>query len=238
MLGTIVNTGAIILGGLLGVLLRKGIPSNYKVTIMQGIGLSVLVIGLMGAFKTENTLLVVISIVLGSIIGEKVKIEDRLEKLGIWLENKVGKGKGSVAKGFVTASLIYCIGAMAIVGSLESGLTGNHETLFIKSLLDGISAIIFSSTLGIGVIFSAISVFLYQGLITITAGAMKYLLVEEVVREMSAIGGLLIVGIALNILEIKKISVANMLPAVFLPIFYLLLQPLIANATIVLQNLF
>lgn len=238
MLGTIVNTGAIILGGLLGVLLRKGIPDNYKVTIMQGIGLSVLVIGLMGAFKTENTLLVVISIVLGSIIGEKVKIEDRLEKLGIWLENKVGKGKGSVAKGFVTASLIYCIGAMAIVGSLESGLTGNHETLFIKSLLDGISAIIFSSTLGIGVIFSAISVFLYQGLITITAGAMKYLLVEEVVREMSAIGGLLIVGIALNILEIKKISVANMLPAVFLPIFYLLLQPLIANATIVLQNLF
>lgn len=239
MLGTIVNTVAIILGGLLGIILRKGIPENYKVTIMQGIGLSVMIIGLMGAFKTENTLLMVISIVLGSIMGEIIKIEDKLEDLGLWLEKMVGQNKEtSVAKGFVTTSLIFCVGAMAIVGSLESGLMGNHETLYIKSLLDGISSIIFASTMGIGVVFSAASVFIYQGLITMTAGAMKYLLVDEVIREMSAIGGLMIVGIALNILEIKKISVANMLPAVFVPIFYLLLQPFFMNISNILNNLF
>ncbi|AOY75747.1 DUF554 domain-containing protein [Clostridium formicaceticum] len=238
MLGTIVNTIAIACGGLLGVLLRKGIPEHYKTTIMQGIGLSVLVIGLMGAFKSGNILVVIFSIVVGSIIGEKIKIATKLDEMGLWIEGKMGKGHGSVAKGFVTASLVYCVGAMAIVGSLESGLTGNHQTLYAKSLLDGISSVIFASTLGIGVVFSAAAVFIYQGIITITAGAVKYLLVEAVIQEMSAIGGLLIVGIAFNILEIKRISVANMLPAIFLPIVYQLLQPLLLSITTILQNIF
>lgn len=238
MLGTIVNTAAIAIGGMIGMLLRKGIPDNYKSTVMQGLGLSVLVIGLMGAFKSENILLLIFSIVFGGIIGEKLKISNKLDDLGVWIENKTGKGEGSVAKGFVTASLVYCVGAMAIVGALESGLTGNHETLYAKSLLDGISSIIFASTLGIGVVFSAAAVFIYQGLITITAGAMRYLLVDEVIREMSAIGGLLIVGISFNILDIKKVPVANMLPAVFLPILYQLLEPLIFNITTILQNIF
>ncbi|SDJ95002.1 DUF554 domain-containing protein [Natronincola ferrireducens] len=238
MLGTIVNAIAIIVGGTVGLLLRKGIPDRYKVTIMQGLGLSILAIGLMGAFKSENILVVITSIVLGSIIGEKLKVSDKLDNLGIWIENRTGKGEGSVAKGFVTASLIYCVGAMAIVGALESGLTGNHETLYAKSLLDGISSVIFASSLGIGVIFSAAAVFVYQGLITLTAGAVKYLLVESVVQEMSAVGGLLIVGISFNILEIKRVSVANMLPAVFLPIFYQLLEPVFLTVTAVIQNLF
>ncbi|NLM04699.1 MAG: DUF554 domain-containing protein [Clostridiales bacterium] len=239
MLGTIVNTVAIIIGGFLGIFLRKGIPDSYKKTIMQGIGLCTLLIGLMGAFETENTLLLVVSIVLGSLIGEKINIEYRLEQLGLWLEKRtVQNGKDSVSKGFVTASLIFCVGAMAIVGSLESGLMGNYETLYIKSLLDGISSIIFASTMGIGVVFSAFSVFIYQGLITITAEAVKYLLVEDVIREMSAIGGLLIVGIGLNVLDIKKISVANMLPAIFLPILYLLLDPVFIKITNIVQNIF
>ncbi|SCY73185.1 DUF554 domain-containing protein [Alkaliphilus peptidifermentans] len=226
MLGTIVNAVAIIIGGLTGILLRKGIPDSFKNTIMQGLGLCVFIIGLSGALKSENIILVIFCIVIGSIIGEAFAIEDKLQKVGDWLEGNVGRGgEGSMAKGFVTASLIYCVGAMAIVGSLESGLTGNHETLFAKSLIDGITAVIFASTLGIGVVFSSIAVFVYQGIITFSASFVKPFLVAEVIREMSAIGGLLIMGIAINILDIKKISVGNMLPAVFLPIFYPFIEP-------------
>ncbi len=224
MLGTIVNTIAIIIGGTIGVFLRKGIPQGYKVTIMQGIGLSVSIIGLTGALETENVLLMIISVVIGTIIGELARIEDRLENLGKWLENKVGSKEDGIVKGFVTASLIYCVGAMAIMGALESGLTGKHEILFAKSLIDGITSIIFGSTLGIGVAFSSIAVFIYQGLITITAGFMKPFLAENVIKEMSAIGGILIIGISSNIMEIKKIKVGNMLPAIFIPIVYYILQ--------------
>ncbi len=220
MLGTIVNTTAVIIGGILGVLLKHGIKQNYKDTIMQGISLAVIVIGLQNAFKTQNLLLVIISIVVGSIIGEFIGINDRLNSFGDWVESKIGNGKSNFSKGFVTASLIYCVGAMAIVGALESGLSGNHQTLFAKSILDGISSIVFASTLGIGVIFSSISIFLYQGLITLGASMIKPLLTEMVINEMTAIGGILIMGISFNILKIKKINIANMLPAIFIPIIY------------------
>jgi uncharacterized membrane protein YqgA involved in biofilm formation len=165
MLGTIVNAIAIIIGGTAGVFLKKGIPEKYKDAIMQGIGLSVLIIGLSGALKTENILLLVFSTVVGIIIGEATKIEDKLENLGKWLENRFGDKEGGIVKGFVTASLVYSIGAMAVMGALESGLTGNHGILFTKSLLDGVTAIIFASTLGIGVVFSSAVIFVYQGLI-------------------------------------------------------------------------
>ena len=227
MLGTIVNALAIIAGGVLGVFLRKGIPDGYKATIMNGLGLSVFIIGLSGALGGEDILLMISSVVIGTIIGEAVKIEYGLERLGLWIENKVGAKEGGIAKGFVTASLIFCIGAMAIMGALESGLTGNHEILFAKSLIDGIMAVILASTLGIGVAFSGAAVFLYQGLITITAAFMKPFLIESVITEMSAIGGLLIMAISINVLEIKKIRVGNMLPAVFIPIIYYILQPYI-----------
>ncbi|EOD00171.1 DUF554 domain-containing protein [Caldisalinibacter kiritimatiensis] len=220
MLGTIVNSIAIIIGGIIGYFLKHGIKDKYKETIMQGLGLTVIVIGLMGALKSENVLLVIISIVIGSVIGEAMSIEYNLDRLGNWIEGKVGKTNTNFSKGFVTASLVYCIGAMAIVGALESGLTGNHQTLFVKSILDGISSIIFASTLGIGVIFSSISVFIYQGMITITASLVKTILVDSVIIEMSAVGGILIMGIGINILEIKKIKIGNMLPAVFIPLIY------------------
>lgn len=222
MLGTIVNVITIIIGSFIGIILKNGIKDEYKETIMNGIGLAVVIIGITGGIKTENTVLVIASLVLGSIIGEIISIEYKLDQLGNNMEKKLGKGDSNFSKGFVTASLVYCIGAMAIVGSLESGLSGNHETLFAKSMLDGISAIIFASTLGIGVAFSAIPVLIYQGSITLLANLIKDVLTPEVILEMSAVGGILILGIGINILGLKKIKVGNMLPAIFIPILYYL----------------
>ncbi|HZK57582.1 MAG TPA: DUF554 domain-containing protein [Clostridia bacterium] len=224
MLGTIVNVVAIAVGGTIGILLKKGIPEKYKATMMQGMGLSVSIIGLSGALETENILLLVFSMAMGVIIGEAAKIEDRLEGLGKWLENKFGNKESKIVEGFVTASLVFCIGAMAIMGSLESGLTGNHKILFTKSFIDGITAMVFASTLGIGVIFSGVAVFVYQGLITATAVLIKPFLAECAIREMSAMGGLLIVAISFNMMEIKKIRVGNMLPAIFIPVLYYILK--------------
>lgn len=227
MLGTIVNVITILIGSLVGILLKKGIKEGYKDTIMNGVGLAVLVIGITGGIETNNTVLVVASLVLGSLIGEIIGIEDRLDKLGINMEKRLGKGDSNFSKGFVTASLIFCIGAMAIVGSLESGLTGNHDTLFAKSVLDGITSMILASTLGIGVAFSAIAVFIYQGGITLLANLVKDIMTPDVVLEMSAVGGILIIAIGINILGIKKIKVGNMLPAIFIPIIYYLVTNLI-----------
>ncbi|MCQ4924165.1 DUF554 domain-containing protein [Tissierella carlieri] len=227
MLGTIVNALAIILGSLLGIGVKKGIKDDYKNTIMDGIGLAVIIIGIMGGIKSENIILVIGSIVVGSVIGEVIEIENKLDNLGDFLQDKFGGKDSNFSKGFVTASLVYCVGAMAIVGSLESGIQGNHQTLFAKSILDGISAIIFASTLGIGVAFSSIPVFIYQGSITLLANFIKDLLTVQVVNEMSAVGGLLIMAIGINILGIKKIKVGNMLPAVFIPIIYYILVNLV-----------
>ncbi|MEW8972705.1 MAG: DUF554 domain-containing protein [Tissierellaceae bacterium] len=220
MLGTVVNSLSIIFGSILGMILKKGIKEDYKNTIMDGIGLSVIIIGITGGIKSENIVLVIGSIVLGSLLGEIIDIEGKLENLANRLEKIMGRGDANFSKGFVTASLVYCIGAMAVVGALESGLLGDHQTLFAKSLIDGIAAIIFASTLGIGVLFSTISVFIYQGSIVILAGLLKDILTPEVILEMSSIGGILIIAIGINILGIKKIRVGNMLPAVFIPIFY------------------
>lgn len=229
MLGTIVNALAIAVGGVGGVVIKNGLKDQYKTTIMNGLGLAVIIIGLMGALKTEDILLIIISIVIGSIIGEALKIEWRLEGVGNFLEKRLGGGTSGFSKGFVTASLIYCVGAMAIVGSLESGLAGNHQTLFAKAIIDGISAIIFASTLGIGVAFSAVSVFIYQGIITLTASLVKVLLTDGVIREMSAVGGILIIGIGINVLEIKRIRVGNMLPAIFIPLIYYIITLIIGR---------
>jgi uncharacterized membrane protein YqgA involved in biofilm formation len=227
LLGTIVNTLAIIVGSLLGIVFRGGIPNKYQVTIMQAISLAVILIGLKMAFKTDAILLVIFSLVIGSIFGEFLKIEDRLENLGKRLETKFAKGGDGIAKGFVVASLVYCVGSMAIVGSMESGLTGNHQTLFAKSALDGLSSIIFASTFGIGVLFSSISVFVYQGILTLTSTLMKPFLIAPVINQMSGVGGLLIMAIGFNLLEIKIIRVGNMLPAIFIPLIYYMLKQLV-----------
>jgi uncharacterized membrane protein YqgA involved in biofilm formation len=226
VLGTVVNAIAIVAGSLIGLLFRGGIPQAYNQTVMQAIGLAVILIGFKGALKGENFLLIILSLAIGAVLGEGLKIEARLERLGQWLQRRFAVAGDGIARGFVTASLLFCVGSMAIVGALESGLSGDHQTLFAKSVLDGITAIIFASTLGIGVIFSAAAVFLYQGLITLTASSMREFLVPETIRQMTAVGGLLIIAIGINILEIKRIRVGNMLPAIFLPLAYFMLRQL------------
>ena len=224
MLGTIVNCLTIIAGSLVGILFRNGIPEKYNQTIMQAIGLAVILVGMKSALGCNDLLIIIISLATGSLIGEWIGIENYLEGMGKYLETKFSKTSSSFSAGFVTASLMYCVGSMAIVGSLESGLTGNHATLFAKATLDGIVSIILSSSLGIGVLFSVVPVLLYQGSITLMAGLIKPLLIPAVISQMSAIGGLLIVAIGLNMIREKKLRVGNMLPAIFIPLIYFLIK--------------
>lgn len=219
MLGTLVNTGAIITGALLGILLGTGIPQKYKDIIMQGLGLAVALIGLKMALRTNNELIVIFSLAAGAVIGEALDLEGRLENLGVKLNKLFASEDGEFVKGFVTSSLVFCVGAMAIMGSLESGLTGQHKILYAKSLLDGIGAIVFASTMGVGVVFSGISVLIYQGCITLLAGAIKPFMTEAVIAEMTATGGLLIIAISSNVLGIKSFKIANLLPAIFIAVF-------------------
>ena len=227
MLGTIINAVAIIGGSLVGLVFRKGIAENYREIIMSGISLSVVLIGIKSALGSDNLMIVIFSMIIGALIGEFLKIEERLEKIGTFLEKSVASksaDSGSFARGFVTASLVFCVGSMAIVGSLESGLTGNHQTLFAKSVLDGVTSIIFASAMGLGVLFSSFAVFLYQGMITLTAVFMKNYLVPETITHMSSVGGLLIMALGLNMLKVTSIRVGNLIPGIFLPLVYYLLQ--------------
>lgn len=223
MLGTIVNSIAVIVGCLVGLLVKDRLTEKIGTTIMNGLALCVLYIGISGTLNGGDTLIMIISIAIGALIGEAIDIDKWLNKLGYHLESKFKNNKKnniSIAEGFITASLLFCVGAMAIVGSLESGLKGNHNTLFTKSILDGISSIIFTSSLGIGVIFSAVSVFIYQGVITLGAELLSGVLSTTVVTNMSAVGGLLIIGLGFNMLGITKVKIANLLPAIFLPILF------------------
>lgn len=216
MWGTIVNVLAILAGAILGQIAGKKLSANLQLIVMQSIGLGVVLIGLQMAFQTKNVLITLISLVLGGIIGELLGLSEGLEKLGRWLENRLsgGTGTGDFSRGFVSASLLYCVGAMAIMGALESGLTGNHQILYAKSLLDGVSAIILASTLGWGVAFSGLTVFAYQGSITMLASWVGRFLNDAIIGEMTAVGGLMILAIGLGLLGIKEIKVANLLPAI------------------------
>jgi uncharacterized membrane protein YqgA involved in biofilm formation len=222
MIGTIINTALILLGTALGLLLRRGIPERIRTALMTAMGLATMLIGLKGALGTGDTLCVILCLALGSALGSAVDLELRLEHLGQWIEKRMSTGQeqGSISKGFVTATLIYCVGAMAIVGSISSALQGDHSTLIAKGIIDGLTAIVFTSTLGIGVGLSALSVFLYQGLIALLAVWVSPILTETVITEMSAVGGLLIAAIGLNLIYDKHIPVGNMLPAIFFPIAY------------------
>ena len=221
MTGTLVNAAAITVGGLVGLCLQKGIQERYKTTIMQAISLSVILIGIRSALGASDLLGVIISMAIGSLVGEAMGIEDRLEALGNYVERRFSRSTdGRFSKGLVTASLVFCVGSMAIVGSLESGLTGSHETLFAKSLLDGITSVVFASTFGSGVIFSAVPVLIYQGAITLGASMLKPFLTGDVIAQMSGVGGLLIAAIGINMLQVTRIRVGNMLPAIFLPLIY------------------
>lgn len=222
MIGAIVNTLAAIVGGLLGSLLKKGIPERFADLVQKGLALCVLYIGIKGSLVGTNTLVTILSLVLGAILGELMNIDGAIERLGAWAQRKLSKGGSRLGEGFVTASLLFCVGSMAVVGSLQSGLTGNHETIFTKSMLDFVSAIILASTLGLGVCLSGAFVLVYQGAIVLLARWAAPILSDYVVAEMSCAGSLLIVALGLNMLGITKLKVANLLPAMFLPIIFCL----------------
>ena len=222
MLGTIVNSLAVIVGGLIGILFKNVIPEKISDALLKASGLAVITVGIKLSLVGENLTLLIMSIIIGTGKGELINIEGRLDNLGAFVESKMKNKQNNVTLGFVTCTLIYCVGSMAIVGSIQSGLTGNHEILYSKALLDGIMSISMAVSMGVGVIFSSVSIFIYQGIITVLAQSMQSLLSDVVVTEMTAIGGTLIMAIGLNFLEIKRIKVGNMLPAVFLPIIYFL----------------
>jgi uncharacterized protein len=221
LLGTLINALLIIVGTIIGRLL-KNIPENMKQTVMYAIGLAVTVIGLQMGFESGQFLIVIISLVFGAVIGEWIDLDLQLNRLGQWLEAKVGKNKKgeniSIAQGFVSATLIFVIGSMAIIGSIDSGLRNDHDLLIVKGLIDGFTSIILATTLGIGVLLSAIPVILYQGTIALFATQISRLIPEEAlalfIREMTATGGIMIVAIGLNMIGLTKIRVANLLPGI------------------------
>lgn len=227
MTGVIANTLAVIIGSTIGLLCKKGIPEKFTDAIMKGIALCTLYIGISGSLKGENTIVTIISIVLGAAIGTALDLDEKLNTLGSKLESRFSANgeRGSVAKGFVTASLLFCIGAMTIVGSLTAGLTGDNQTLYTKSVLDFISAVMLTVSLGIGVMFSSLFVLLFQGSIALLAGVVSPLFTEAGINETVCTGSLLIIGLGLNLLGVTKIKVANYLPAIFLtPIIIWLLD--------------
>ncbi len=225
MLGTIVNAIAILLGGSLGLLLKNGIKERYRVIIIQAQGIAVVFVGVSGAITNlqeegAHPLLFLISLTIGALIGEWIDIERRLEQIGQFIEGKMKTSSSNVALGFATASLLYCVGTMAILGSIESGINGDHSILYVKSILDGVMSIILASSLGLGVLFSAVSVIIYQGSITMCAMWLQPFITADMLREVGIVGGILITIIGLNLLEITKIKVGNMLPAVVVPVIY------------------
>ena len=228
MLGPTVNALAIVVCGLVGCFLLRGIPSRFEDIIKKAIGLSVFFIGIRGALDSQNILLLILSMVCGAAIGEFIGIDSLLNRLGHWVEKRLGiKGDAngrSFSKGFVTASILFCGGSMAIVGSMQSGLLGNHEVLFSKSVIDGAVSIIFAASMGIGVVFSAIPVFVYQSFIVLTSIAIRDFLTAEIIREMSSVGSLIVAAIGYTLFSGKEIKVANFIPAIFIPFIYLIIE--------------
>ncbi|NLG31954.1 MAG: DUF554 domain-containing protein [Syntrophomonadaceae bacterium] len=216
MTGTIINVAAIVGAGLIGLFLRKGIPDQMSNSIKDGLGLLVAIIGIQYALGAESYAVIGISIALGAIVGEWGRLEDRLNSLGGKLENLLSMGESQFVKGFVSATLLFCVGAMAIVGSLEDGLTGNYQILLIKSILDGIFSLLFTASMGVGVIFSAVPVLLYQGVITLAAGIINPFLSDSMMNNITALGGVLITGLGMNIAGITRFRIANLLPGILL----------------------
>lgn len=218
--GTLVNIAAVCAGCLVGRLTGKLLSERVRNTMMAGLGLAVLLIGLQLALQSQQLMIVIGSLIFGGLLGELMQIESRLEAFGRTLQQRFA-GAGKITEGFVTASLLYCVGAMAIMGALQDGLSGEPTILYAKAALDGVASIALTSTLGIGVLFSIIPLALYQGAITLAAGLATTLLTEPVIVEMNAVGGLLIIAISLDLMGIKRLPVGNLLPGVFIAVGFM-----------------
>lgn len=223
MLGTVINTFGILIGSLLGRLLGKKLPKSMGNAVINSFGIFTIYLGVTGAMEIENTIVVILSLVFGTIIGEFIDIQGRVENFAYKIKGKMRGGQDNLATGFITGSLLFCAGAMGVVGALQGGLSGDHSMLYTKSVIDGISAFFLSASLGLGVLFSAGAVFLYQGLIVMLAWGIGPFLSQAMITEMGAIGSLLLIGLGLNILEATNIRLMNYIPAIFLPILLLLI---------------
>jgi uncharacterized membrane protein YqgA involved in biofilm formation len=217
MTGTFLNITTVLIGGVIGLIFGARIPDKLKQTVIAGMGLFVGAMGLQMFLKTENPLIVLGSLLIGTLLGEWWRIEDGLQNLGKFLEQRFSKereeGSNKFVRGFLTASLLFCVGPLTILGSIQDGLTGNYNLLAVKSVLDGFASLAFSSTLGIGVIFSTIVILIYQGGLSLLAAQLNAIITASMMNELTATGGVILLGLALsNLLEIKKIRVANMLP--------------------------
>ncbi len=233
MTGTLINVVTILVGGLLGLVLGSRLPERLRQTVMAGLGLFTFAFGLKMFLDTQNALTVLASLLLGAVVGEWLRIEDGLRNLGRWLEARLNKGDHSAqdnrfVRGFLTASLVFCVGPMAILGSIQDGLTGNFQTLAVKAILDGFGALAFASTLGVGVLFSAVVLLGYQGSISLMAAQLQALITPAMMQELNATGGVILLAIAIgSLLEIKPIRAGNFLPAlVIAPLMVVLMQSL------------
>jgi hypothetical protein len=228
--GTIVNVLTVLMGGLIGVAFGRRIPERMRDTIMMGVGLATLVIGFQMALQTQNVVGVIISLVLGGVAGELLAIEAGLEAMGRWAERRVpaphgATQPGTTAAAFVTGSLLFCVGPMTLLGAIQDGLGQPPVLLYTKAVLDGVSAVAIGAALGAGILLSAATVLGYQGLITMTAGAVQGVLTPTMTREMTAVGGVLIIGLGLGILQIRRIRVGSLLPALPISVLVTLVWP-------------
>ena len=224
LLGTIVNVGAVIAGSLIGVLIGKELPDRIRSIVFQAIGIATLIIGFKMAIETRNILVLIFSLLVGGIAGEFISLEKGLEKLTNKLKLKAGFSSEKFTEGLLTAFLIFCMGSMTIVGSLDEGLRGDHSVLFTKSILDGFTSIALASTYGIGVLFSIIPLFLYQGSITILAVYTRDFFTPEIVSQLTAVGGAMIIGIGINLLGLARVRVLNLIPSLFFAVGFTLIE--------------
>ncbi|KRK98500.1 putative membrane protein [Secundilactobacillus odoratitofui DSM 19909 = JCM 15043] len=221
LFGAIANGLAVALGGGIGLVFKRGIPERIKTLVMQSLGICVMYVGISGSLKGNNTVYVVLSLVIGAIIGELIDFDRQFNRMGDWLARRLNTGsESSISEGFVTGSLFVCVGAMAIVGSLQSGMAGNNSILYTKSMIDGIFILVLATTLGIGVIFAAVPVIGYEAILTLLAKWVAPLFTQTVINEMTCVGSLLILVIGLNMLKLTNIKVANLIVAPFLPILF------------------
>ena len=223
MTGTIVNTGAILAGSFIGISAGKFLPERIKTIVVQALGLSVVLIGLKMALSGKEPIVTIGCVLLGAITGELIKIEQGTERLGEWLKTRARSDSSTFVQGFVSASVLYLTGAMMIVGSIQDGTVGDTSTLYTKALLDGVASVALSSTLGIGVAFSALSVLLVQGSITLLASKLLFMQNPDVLDAITASGGLLILGIGTNVLGLTKIKIGNFLPALLFAVLWVML---------------
>jgi len=218
MLGTLVNVGAVVAGSLIGLVIHRRMPEKITKLVFQAIGLFTLFLGFTMAGKTSNYLIMIFSLVIGSIIGELLNIEKQINRLSDWLKAKSGSSNTKFSEGFLTSFLLFCMGSMTILGAIEEGMGGNPDLLLAKSVMDGFSSIALAAAMGIGVLFSAIPLLIYQGGLTLFAGYLQDYLTTPMINELSAVGGVILIGLGINVLEIKQIRVINMVPALLVAV--------------------